>query len=334
MGDLIRYRLLGALLLIFSGAALNARDFELVCDPGDFRLEPDECFSVPVDSDAGNIWIGLSIDFPRKALVAANARAILTFINEGGRELCRTVLSVGEDPSLAGFQERALRLNVDSITASGERITVLDFYATKGVRPSGGVNSLVTEYGDGKLSFQIGGDRLNRAGVFEAGGHVGSIRLQVTKAMDVKRFCVKQSPDYSKTLMTRWSSDSLASYFADSTDSVEGFWSFLDRDNDPAWAIPGGFYDLAVVRGEGQTYDIIYLSGAKVDASRWREGMRKGKLSPTIFADHYILEWTDSRFMSDYEEITADISAEGTILTLNFPIYHSKLRFSKRSLAK
>lgn len=336
MRDSIKYRLVSALMLIFSSLALNARDCEVVCDPDDFRLAPGECFSVAVDSAAGGISVGLSVDFPRKALEAAKARAVLTFVGNGGSELCRAELSIAADPATAGFEEPALRLKVDSATTSGANVCLVDFYTSRDIHPSGGIHSLLAEWADGNLSFQIGGDRLTPAGGFKLDGEIDSLRLQVSKPMYIRRFCVKRFPDYSQTLMTHWTIDSLAAYFSKSGDPVEGFWSFLDRDNDPAWAIPGGFYELAIVRSatEAKAYDIIYLGGAKVDASRWREGMRKGRLRPTIFADHYSMEWTDSRFNADYEEITADVSAEGTILTLNFPLYHSKLRFSKRPLAK
>ncbi len=302
-----------------------------VCDPPDFRLEAGESYMVPVDTAVGRIRVGLAVEFPRQALRSLGSAVTLTFMRADSVPAYEAVLSIAEDPSLAGFEERALRLAVDSISPCGERIPLLDHYASKNVNISGGLNCLIAEFADGKALFFVGSDKMVEAGTAECSAGFGVIRLGVNRGMDVRRMEVTMEENFPKKLMTGWTEESLASHFASSTDPVEGFWRFLDRDNDPEWAIPGGYYDLAVVKNaDGAAYDIIYIGGAEVAAINWRPGMLKGSLAPTIFADHYKLTWTDSRFLSDYSEATADLSLSNTVLTLNFPLYRSQLRFSRR----
>ncbi len=136
-------------------------------------------------------------------------------------------------------------------------------------------------------------------------------------------------------LATGWTIDDLNEYFSRSADPVEGYWRYLDRQNDPQYARLGGRYVLAVVKNEmsGGYYDVIYISGAETMAGRWTPGMLKGNLYPTVFQFHYDLCWYDSTF----EPITRDIHASVTdnaILTLSFPLLKATLRFSKASYHK
>lgn len=85
------------------------------------------------------------------------------------------------------------------------------------------------------------------------------------------------------------------SLIAASDDPVAGYWEYLDRDNDPDRARPGGRYTLAIIpSGTAGRYDIIYASGARVNAGQWQCGMIKGHLTSTAFVDHYTLEWFDA----------------------------------------
>lgn len=117
---------------------------------------------------------------------------------------------------------------------------------------------------------------------------------------------------------------------AQSTDSPEGLWIFLDRETDAKWARPGGQYRLGITKSDTPgKWDIIYLDGATANASRWKRGMKKGSLQSTPFTRHYDLEWIDSTFekLDKTDECWASLSDDGTILTLNFPLDHSIMRF-------
>ena len=93
------------------------------------------------------------------------------------------------------------------------------------------------------------------------------------------------------------------------------------------WLRLGGRYTLALVRND-DGYDIIYIDGAQVKKSLWHEGMLKGRLTKTMFSGNYEASWIDATL----EPIDRDVQAtleNGIILTVNFPVYKSQVRFSK-----
>lgn len=96
-------------------------------------------------------------------------------------------------------------------------------------------------------------------------------------------------------------------------------------------------------------YDIIYVSGAVTLADTWQPMMLKGALRSTIFDGHYDLEWIDSTMQPmttdlhatlDYSQgaygdgastsvPSGSVSLTGSMLTLNFPLLKTTIRFSK-----
>lgn len=109
---------------------------------------------------------------------------------------------------------------------------------------------------------------------------------------------------------------------------ASGYYTYLDRDNDTRLAQPGGFYKLALISDNDGGYEIIYLDGAEVNSALWKPGMLKGRLRPTIFKNNYDLEWLDSANLPIAREVFATLT-DNVILELNFPIYKTKLRFSR-----
>lgn len=114
---------------------------------------------------------------------------------------------------------------------------------------------------------------------------------------------------------------------ADNT--LQGVWSYLDRDSDPRLLNMGGDYEL-VIQGKENVFEIYYLNGARVGAKKWREGALKGILQPTRFINHYNLVWLDALGRPISREASADF-IDGSILRLNFPLYRSTVRFYKKS---
>jgi hypothetical protein len=56
--------------------------------------------------------------------------------------------------------------------------------------------------------------------------------------------------------------------------------------------------------------------------------MFKGHISKTIFSGNYDLRWIDATMEPIGEDAYATIE-NGVILTINFPIYKSQVRFAK-----
>ncbi|MCM1067466.1 MAG: hypothetical protein NC418_07840 [Muribaculaceae bacterium] len=118
--------------------------------------------------------------------------------------------------------------------------------------------------------------------------------------------------------------ESLKARIAQSTDPMETFWRYLDRDTDPAKASLGGSYTLATVAEPGGSYSIILVDGTRLTL--------KGRLHPTIFTGHYDLEWRDAQGRAVDTETSAGIELDGAILRLNFPLHSATLRFSRAAL--
>ena len=93
------------------------------------------------------------------------------------------------------------------------------------------------------------------------------------------------------------------------------------------WLRLGGRYTLAVVRAD-DGYDIIYIDGAQVKKSQWQPCMKKGHMTKTIFSGNYDLTWIDATMEPISEDAFATVE-NGVILTFNFPIFKSQVRFAK-----
>ena len=126
---------------------------------------------------------------------------------------------------------------------------------------------------------------------------------------------------------TLWSLDDLNQYLSASSDPVEGYWKYLDRDMEDKWLRLGGRYTIAIVRAD-DGYDLIYIDGAQVKKSLWQPGMKKGHMTKTIFSGNYDASWIDATMEPIDKDVQATIE-NGVILTLNFPVYKSQLRFAK-----
>lgn len=132
--------------------------------------------------------------------------------------------------------------------------------------------------------------------------------------------------DPATALKTGWTEKNLAEY-CNSASAPEGIYRYLDRDNNPKYCRLGGDYTIALVTSPRGGFDIIYIDGAKINPKLWHRGMLKGHLSPTVFQNHYDLEWYDSSFTALSDECSADIE-QNAILRLNFPMLKSSVRFS------
>lgn len=129
------------------------------------------------------------------------------------------------------------------------------------------------------------------------------------------------------TTSTMWTREALDEYFAVSSDPIEGYWQYLDRDMQDEWLRMGGRYTLAIVRAD-DGYDIIYIDGAQVKKSMWQSGMLKGHMTKTVFSGNYDATWIDATMEPIDKDVQASVE-NGIILTLNFPVYKSQVRFSK-----
>lgn len=110
-------------------------------------------------------------------------------------------------------------------------------------------------------------------------------------------------------------------------DSIEGYWTLFDRTLEETLLQMGGDYRLAIIK-EGDKYLILYLSGAKTNASAWKPGMIKGTLIPDPFPETYSVVWYDSEGNPLSKDIKAQLG-EGSTLLIQFPYHSSVIRLRK-----
>lgn len=123
-------------------------------------------------------------------------------------------------------------------------------------------------------------------------GNMTGLYLGAGAKVCVEDAMILVEPQDSPT-QTEWNKERLQNYFANQqTSSIEGFWEIIYGSRRKDGIKMGGDYKLAIVAHDNH-YDIIYLSGAKINPKRWREGMLKGRLIPNN-SERYKVEWYDA----------------------------------------
>ena len=234
----------------------------------------------------------------------------------------------------AGYFDPFDRSGVTITAASGSKILA-------SASPSDGFATSAGEYNT--LSVNASADRIVVSGgyhrltpVVDFANPFGSIPHAISFRADGKVAVANTMVDIiyppESVAKTAWTSESLHPYLSTAPlDQLEGYWDYLDRKTTPRRAREGGRYTLAVVKSLDRpgTYDILYVAGARVYSDRWRPAMRKGRLIPTDYVDHYDLEWIDATFVERTTDIHASVE-QASILTLRFPLFESSLRFTRR----
>lgn len=211
----------------------------------------------------------------------------------------------------------------------------------EGFRTAGGdFNSLELSLTAGTLGINGGGHCSRHLTDVAIGGEFMPERVELWSIgrLSVPVFAVEVCRPPAAAFASGYTADELAERFSRSTDPIEGYWTYFDRENDPMYARPGGRYTLALVRRVSDEterrefvpvkYDIVYVDGAKTFGDKWEPLMLKGVLSTTIFDGHYDLEWIDATFERMTDDIHATID-NASLLTLSFPLLKTTMRFSK-----
>jgi|GEM_PF-516055 len=206
---------------------------------------------------------------------------------------------------------------------------------SSGVALEDGMNNVCVDVDERSVRVSVGKDELQQVietAVQRPTGEVAMGYLAGPGArVAIERAVLTIRDDEASTTVTTssdWTRENLDERFAASTDPLEGYWKYLDREMEDQWLRLGGRYTLAVVRSGEDTYDLIYVDGAQVKKSMWQTGMTKGRLTKTIFTDHYDGVWIDATMQPIDRDVYATIT-DGVILALDFPVYKSQVRFSK-----
>lgn len=258
----------------------------------------------------------------------------IVFAHDGKQYWTLTMQCTDSDFDNDITQERSMKLSLVKCVSDEESIVVGDTVVAGGLDLDNGFNFIGVRVGE-KDVVVLGGTKGLRelmrvpVGITTKGptsvGYILGPSAQVT----IERTGLTFSTDEAADLATGWTLDMLKEHFADSKDPFEGFWQYLDREMEDKWLRMGGRYTIALVKNRATgDYDIIYVDGAKVHKSQWHTGMRKGKMTPTIFTDNYNATWVDATKETISDDVQATFES-GVILKIAFPVYKSQLRFSK-----
>lgn len=200
---------------------------------------------------------------------------------------------------------------------------------TSGVDMYSGDNTVVIEIAPPGTSARVyvGNDMLSYVGEIRLPSPLCEVAVGTARRLTLALMCVESVAPES--LDSGLDEDALAAACEPGQKSPLGLWHYFDRDNDAAYARPGGVYSLAVVADteNAGSFIILYVDGARVNASGWTPGMIKGRLTPTKFAGRYRLQWWDANKARVNDECNAIV--EDDMLTLIFPLLHSQLRYSR-----
>lgn len=212
---------------------------------------------------------------------------------------------------------------------------------SKGVAFDNGANTLILEWespeqgvsereiseeGAGSLTVYYGSDYPEEVFVAEGGKPNGEVVLTSSRELSVLDLIVEEGVPASRKAVTDWTPESIAAHLRTAI-RPEGMYEYLDRENDPKYVRLGGRYSLALVRDVSGGCLILYTGGAETNASQWKPGMIKGRLTPTRFPGQYNLLWYDAAFTDRGDEGYATIDLDTGLLSLYFPILKATLRF-------
>lgn len=333
------------LIIMLCGAIACGRASDTVSK--EFHLNRGEKYVISLDGDtmSRSVEVCVAAKGNRNSSGMGKAEWRLTWADADGRPLRLLEVKWGNEGLVDAFDRRFLRLTVDSITVNGVAVRLLEQKLFDNVALYGGDNTIAIDEKDGSMDVWIGNDLEYFVGECGAAGNATQLCLDGTVPLDIKYVAVTSEPSFAAKLGARWNPEELNEYISSHNSSVEGLWEFLDRDNNMKLASPGGKYGLSVVKYDSSrsgdildlvpdyedkmpAYEILYMSGAEVNADEWCPAMVKGLLYPTVFENHFDLVWFDAYMEPMAGEQWADF-VQGSILSLNFPLLRAQMRFSK-----
>lgn len=162
------------------------------------------------------------------------------------------------------------------------------------------------------------------------GNNVREIGFSSSTDFHLRRATLVNEPQPPHPEKSAWTRPELDDYLSKSTDPIEGYWRLLDYNIDDNLARIAGRYTVAIIRRlTSNDYDIIYIDGAVTNSTLWHPCDIKGRLFPTEFIRHFNLQWYAADAGIIATDTNASVDDTSMILTLNFPLLRSQIRFSR-----
>ena len=184
--------------------------------------------------------------------------------------------------------------------ADGDSIMVSE-ECREGICPAPGHNLLVVELDPDKATATISIGKTDPRQIATLSCHEttpGDIAIMATAGVDIPLAVGAYHRDLPAILLTDIDENTIRNRDRQPGSPV-GVWEYLDRDTDSRRAMIGGRYRLGIVEasdGRKGEYDIVYLGGAEVNPSKWRQGMLKGRLKNAILSLNFPLMKSTIRF--------------------------------------
>ena len=224
------------------------------------------------------------------------------------------------------LDKRSMHVDILRVTG-GEAVTLKELSLDKNINLDGGFNLVRIDFdgktttigiGENDISIIAQLDSIDYSRPKHYGYLVGRGAL-----VDIERLVIRTQPITAGLLTTAWTKEMIKARMAMTRDAYEGYWTYLDRNTNDSKARLGGRYTVALIKSN-RDYDIIYISGARVNSDEWQCGMLKGRLIHTAFPGSYTLVWYDATKQPFGEDEYADF--DNSILTLHFPLHDSQIR--------
>jgi len=211
--------------------------------------------------------------------------------------------------------------------------TVKEAQLTSGVALEDGMNTICVDVDERSVRVSVGKNELKQVIECDVPRPTGEVEVGYVVGpgarVAIERAVLTMDDSNQPTATITWTQEALDQHLEQSSDPMEGYWRYLDREMEDQWLRMGGRYTLAVVSNDKDGgYDLIYVNGAQVKKSLWQPGMVKGHIKPTIFNNNYEASWIDATMQPIDKDVYANVE-NGVILTIEFPVYKSQLRFSK-----
>lgn len=248
---------------------------------------------------------------PSGVIAAVEARVKLSNARQG--RLAQWSLGWGTDSLTVTFDCRHL---VDGI---GEPSLSIECGGVSvpapGLNFNGGWNSVAVEWTGTTARVLSGGERLELNG--EIAGlprpSAGALTVSTKTGKLAVADLIVETDDYDlSALMTDCNPDSLE------------VWEYFDSTETKSARL-GGAYRLGLMKTD-DGYNLIYLSGARVNADAWKPGMCKARLTATPYQGYFLLEWIDATGRPLPGENYATLDSMSRTLTLEFPAFPLSVR--------
>lgn len=269
-------------------------------------------FFLPFSLFSKVFYINNGDSVPSGVVSALEARVRLSTARQG--RLAQWILGWGTDSLTVTFDCRHVVDGVGeprlSIECGGVSIPA------PGLNFNGGWNSVAVEW-TGETARVLSGDNM-----LELNGEVNGLsRPSVGSLVTVSAPSGKLG---IADLIVETDDFDLSALMTDcNPDSLE-VWEYFDS-TDAKSARLGGAYRLGLIK-TAAGYNLVYLSGAKVNADAWRPGMCKARLIATPYQGHYTLEWIDATGRPLPGENYATLDPVNRTLTLEFPAFPLSVR--------